>query len=113
MRLPGIENAVVDPRKIRDYLLSPTHPLGRFRASLFLRLGYTLSNWSLLATDLRALAEQQEAELVERSPHGHKYVVRGIIVGPSGQAMEVVTVWIIMAGEAVPRLVTAIPGENE
>ena len=63
MRLPGVEDAVVDPKKIHDYLLSTTHPLGRFKASFFLALGYTSSNWDLLASDIRALAERQEAEL--------------------------------------------------
>jgi hypothetical protein len=53
LKLPSIESAVVDPKKIRDYLLSTSHPLGRFKASFFLALGYTTSSWDLLANDLR------------------------------------------------------------
>ena len=45
--------------------------------------------------------------------YGQKYLVRGILKGPSGKAAEVVTVWIILSGEGVPRFVTAFPGGNE
>ena len=113
MRLPGVENALVDPKKIREYLLAATHPLGRFKASFFLALGYTSSNWDVLVGDLRALAERQEAEPAGMNDYGQKYLVRGILKGPSGQAAEVVTVWIILSGEGVPRFVTAFPGGNE
>lgn len=104
---------MVDPKKVRDYLLSATHPLGRFKASFFLALGYTSSNWDRLARDLRALAESQEAAVSDRNDYGQKYVVRGMLTGPSGRAVEVVTVWIILSGAEVPRFVTAFPGGDE
>jgi hypothetical protein len=113
LRLPGVENAVVDPKKIRDYLLSASHPLGRFKASFFLALGYTSSNWDLLARDFRSFAERQEAELSGQNDYGQKYLVRGILSGPSGRSAEVVTVWILLSGEAVPRFVTAFPGGDQ
>ena len=113
MKLPGIENAVVDPKKIRDYLLSTSHPLGRFKASFFLALGYTTSNWDLLARDLRSLANQQEAEPSGRNDYGQKYIVQGMLKGPSGRTSEVVTVWIVLFGEVAPRFVTAFPGGDQ
>jgi len=30
--LPNPERAFVAPNKVRDYLLSPSHPVGRFKA---------------------------------------------------------------------------------
>jgi len=113
LRLPGVEDAVVDPRKIRDYLLSTSHALGRFKASFFLGLGYTTSTWDLLATDLRTLAEQQEAEPAGGSDYGQKYIVSGMLKGPSGRTSEVVTVWIVLSGEVAPRFVTAFPGGDQ
>ena len=113
VRVPGVENAELDPKKIRDYLLSATHPLGRFKASFFRALGYTSSNWDVLASDLRALAERGEAELAGMNDYGQKYLVRGILKGPSGGSATVVTVWIILSGEGVPRFVTAFPGGIE
>ena len=42
MKLPFAERAVVDPDKLRDYLLSSTHPVGRFKAVFFALLGWFL-----------------------------------------------------------------------
>jgi hypothetical protein len=33
--LPNSERAIVDEAKVRDYLLSPSHPVGRFKAAFF------------------------------------------------------------------------------
>jgi hypothetical protein len=41
-----------------------------------------------------------------------KYVVRGTLNGPSGEAADVITVWIVLDGESAPRFVTAYPGED-
>ena len=34
MRLPGAQRAIIDAAKVRDYLLSPEHPVGRAKARL-------------------------------------------------------------------------------
>ena len=110
MKLPNLEHAVVDSAKVRDYLLSPAHPVGRAKARFFAALGFSHDAWPAFREALLAHA-QGEAELAERSPHGQKYVVRGIPQGPAGQAASVVSVWIVLASEAAPRLITAYPGE--
>ena len=53
MRLPNIENAVIDSEKSRDYLLSVSHPVGRFKAVFFSSLGYSQEDWQQLEADLR------------------------------------------------------------
>lgn len=53
LRLPNIENVVIDSEKLRDYLLSPSHPVGRFKAAFFSSLGYTQEDWKQLEADLR------------------------------------------------------------
>jgi len=63
-----------------------------------------------LAEDLRSQHWTQPATLVETTRYGRKYEIRAILKGPSGRASEVVSVWIIRAGEEVPRFVTAYPG---
>ena len=60
---------------------------------------------------LLAVARDGDAEPGEASVFGQKYVVRGIVRGPAGRAAAVVTAWIVLRGEDVPRLVTAYPGE--
>jgi hypothetical protein len=111
MKLPQVERAFIDPAKIRHYLLSTSHPVGRFKAPFFASLGYTSANWRRLADDLRDLAVSGEAELGRDSPYGHKYEICGTLNGPAGRSARVLTVWIILFGGDVPQFVTAFPGE--
>ena len=110
MTLPNADRAVIEGAKLFDYLLSRAHPVGRFKARFFTSLGYSQEDWGCLAADLRSQHLTQPATLVETTRHGRKYEVRAILKGPSGHAAEVVSVWIIRAGEEVPRFVTAYPG---
>jgi hypothetical protein len=110
MRLPDAEGAVVDARKVRDYLLSTSHPIGRFKAAFFMGLGYSRSSWQELARDLRELAQTEDAAPAGDSPYGRKFEVRGTLEGPSARRASIVTVWIIPRLGAPPRLVTAYPG---
>ena len=41
MKLPNASRATIDAAKLRDYLLSPAHPVGRFKAPFFAALGYS------------------------------------------------------------------------
>ena len=81
-----------------------------FKASFFRSLGYYSSDWNRLAGDLRDLAVSGDAVLAESTRYGKKYTVAGILVGPSGVQASVVSVWIVVADDPVPRLVTAYPG---
>jgi Domain of unknown function (DUF4926) len=48
MVLLNSSKAVIAPEKLRDYLLSPTHPIGRYKALFFRTLGYDQTNWRQL-----------------------------------------------------------------
>jgi len=100
--------AVIPVEKLRNYLLSPTHPIGRYKATFFRTLGYDPSNWQVLEADLRSLL-LLNAEQLDVTEYGRKYTVTGSITGPNGRLAEIVSVWIILAGEEVPRFVTAYP----
>ena len=110
MKLPNASRATGDAAKLRDYLLSPAHPVGRFKAPFFAALGYSRHQWSQLEADLRAQHLSQEAQPATTSSYGQKYEIRAILTGPAGRSAEVVSVWIILAREDLPRLVTAYPG---
>jgi hypothetical protein len=110
LKLPNAENAVIDPEKLRDYLLSPSHPIGRFEAGFFSSLGYTQANWKQLQTDLHRQHLTEDAVLRRETAYGTKYEIHGGIRGPSGKTREVVSVWIILTDEDVPRFATAYPG---
>ena len=101
----------VDPIKVRDYLLSMEHPVGRGKARFFLALGFNRNEWSILQQALLSVATEAKATALPASPYGQKYEAHATLQGPRGQAAEVVTIWIILTGEAFPRLVTAYPGD--
>ena len=54
VKLPNASLAIIDSAKLRDYLLSPAHPVGRFKAPFFAALGYAQEQWQQLEADLRA-----------------------------------------------------------
>lgn len=108
MRLPHPERAEIPAEKLRDYLLSTTHPIGRHKSVFFRGLGYGAGAYARLAEDLRSILGS-DAHADEPSEYGIKYLVRGVLHGTNGRSAEVVTVWIILRGEDTPRFVTAYP----
>jgi hypothetical protein len=108
--LPNTDRAEIDPEKLRGYLLSASHPVGRFKARFFTALGYSAARWEELAEALRAQHLTQEAQISGRQQHGQAYTIRGMLRGPNGQSALVVSVWFIPLGGDVPRFVTAYPG---
>ena len=110
MKIPAAEHSICDDAKVRDYLLSFEHPVGRAKARFFESLGFTRVEWRLLQVSLLQLSRDGEAELGTSTVFGQKYLVHGTIQGPTGETAAVVTVWIILTGETTPRLITAHPG---
>jgi len=110
MRLPNAERAEVLPDKLRNYLLSPSHPVGRFKARFFHPIGYTLANWEALSEKFLEIARSGEAEEVA-SPYGRKFRIVGDLAGATGGRVRIVTIWILPSTEAAPRFVTAYPLE--
>jgi hypothetical protein len=98
--------AIVPADKLRDYLLSSVHPIGRYKSAFFRSLGYTQEQWHVLAHDLHAVLSN-EAQVSGATEYGQKFTVRGVLSGPNGRFAGIV--WIILAGESAPRFVTAYP----
>jgi hypothetical protein len=80
------------------------------KAAFFGSLGYEAGAWQRLEADLRGQLLPQPARQLENTPYGRKFVVRGRLVGPSGKAEQVTSVWIVLTAEDFPRFVTAYPG---
>ena len=112
MQVPNDGSAIVDERKVRDYLLSSSHPVGRYKARFFASLGYEHNDAARLVSDLLAILANEVSNTVVND-YGTKYVVPGELTAPDGTSKSVVTVWIILEGENVPRLVTAYPGDDD
>ncbi len=112
VRLPNPTAVIIETEKVRDYLLSSTHPVGRFKAAFFGMLGYTQEDWAGLTRELREIAALDTLAEAEFGRYGNKYRIAANVVGPSGRSASIVTVWIVRHGESVPRFVTAFPGEK-
>lgn len=112
LRLPGIDRADIPAEKLRDYLLNPEHPVGRDKARFFLGLGFRPERWAELHAALLAHAALGEARRLPMGPFGQKYIVHGTLRGPNGRSAALRAVWILRAGAAGPRFVTAYPEES-
>ena len=113
MRLPNSDRAIIDSQKLHGYLLSTSHPVGRFKARFFAALGYSADEWQVLEADLRIQHLSQDAEPGEATPHGQPYTIRAILKGPNGESALVVSVWFIRPSTEEPHFVTAYPGDEQ
>jgi hypothetical protein len=109
MPIPNADRAIIDPVKLHGYLLSRSHPVGRFKAAFFHALGYSSEKWRYLEADLRSQHLSRDAMREDHTAYGRKYVIRGTLVGPSGSSADLVSVWVLRIGEEIPRFVTAYP----
>jgi hypothetical protein len=108
--IPALDptTAIISRDKITGYLLSPSHPIGRYKAAFFASIGYSVDAPEVLERDLRELLGTEIAEL-DVTEYGRKFSSRGLITGPNGRQAYVLAIWIILAGERSPRFVTAYP----
>ncbi len=102
-KLPNAEHAVVDLRKIRDYLLDPTHDRGKHKARVFraaLGIGRDDAEW--LRQQLFKAAASNEAILTGRYVFGSRYQLDFTLVGLD-RDVTVRSAWIILQEETFPR----------
>lgn len=113
MDLPNKDRVIVEDEKVRDYLLNQAHPDGYSKAEFFSAKGFRQERWHELADALKRVARENAVAKFMISPHGQKYIVDGILRGPTDLTALVRTIWIVDTGRDMPRLVTAYPREQE
>lgn len=106
-KLPNADKAVIKTEKLLKYLLSAEHTNGKFKAAFFNKFGYTTSNWETFEKDIRKLIQTQDVFESKETEFGEKYIIKGLIKSPSGETIQVLTVWFILKGKDIPQLVTA------
>lgn len=111
MKLPNLEFALVEERKVAAYLLSEENSGGK--SAFFATFGFTVAQWEALRDALLEHAAAHEVARASKTTHGAKYIIEGEMQTPVGRSPQVRSVWIIDAGEDAPRLVTAYPLEGE
>ena len=106
VKLPQGDQAIIDPRKLTDYVLSSEHDDGKHKAVLFRELlGITADRVDLLIDGLRQAAIDADVQPGRLDRYGQRYVVDFDLLGPAGRAL-VRAVWIVPSGQTLPRLVT-------
>jgi len=106
MGLPNAGRAEVDPRKLTDYCLSPTHPVGKHKSALFrAALGITTADAGMLREALLRAAVSTEAVPGRADEFGQRYVIDFEMTSAVGAA-TVRSAWIVGPGEDHPRLTT-------
>jgi len=98
VKVPALEQAVIDEEKIRDYLLSREHPVGKYKCVVFEALGYSRAEWSQLRDDIRAQHLILDVFRTIEACRGAKYMIQGTLRGPNGSVAEMVSIWIIETG---------------
>jgi hypothetical protein len=107
--IPNAAQAIVEERKITEYLLSTSHPAGRAKATFFRRFGFRISAWTALRDALLAHVASSDIVSIRDTAFGRKYTTEGPLPTPDGRKPRVRSVWFVTTGDAPPRLVTAYP----
>ena len=109
MRIPNSNSAFISKNKISDYLFSLSHPIGRHKASFFLKYGFDSSSVEFMIDQLKSLISDNDFVEKLENNFGTKYVITGFVNSPTGNEIELVTVWFVEKGEDMPYFVTAYP----
>ena len=101
------ENTLIVPEKLTNYLLVPRKR--NDKSKWLAGAGYTPENWEMLEADLRNQILSENADSVERTEFGQMYEIRGILVGPNGKSLSVLTVWMTDNETGNTRFITMYP----
>lgn len=111
MRLPHRKNAIIKREKLIHYLLSTTHPVGRYKAVFFRGIGFNDANVDQFKHELYKIAQINDVKNSRSSDDssGINYMIVGSLSAPNGEIYSVETVWYIKIGTQDPSFITAYP----
>lgn len=106
MKLPNASEAIVEIEKLRDYCLSPDHPVGKHKARVFEAcLGLVREDAEKVRSLLMNAALQYDCIATKQTSHGQHYEM-DFMLSHKGKSALVRAVWMIRHDEKSPRLVT-------
>ncbi|CAN5782897.1 hypothetical protein BH24BAC1_BH24BAC1_36560 [soil metagenome] len=109
MYLFNLDQAVVEDRKIRDYLLNVQHPDGGSKARFFLKVGFSPDRLVDFRLFLIRHAKEHPVARIEKTAFGTKYIIEGKAEGPNQYSFDLRTVWMAPNAPSFPLLITAYP----
>jgi hypothetical protein len=107
MKLPV--DSIIDPRKVSHYLLRPLEDSDK--SSFLAGAGYESDSPGRLLADIREQLLPHDAELIGPFEYGTKFRIRGILRGPNGRSLRVVSIWAIIEVSGETRFITLYPDE--
>jgi hypothetical protein len=87
VKLPNRQNAIIEPTKLRDYLLNPNHRRGGSKSRLLMQYGYYADNWQQLELDIRQYHLDAEVEVIRETSYGFRYEILGTLLTPIGEEL--------------------------
>lgn len=106
MIIPNANRAVVDIRKLRDYVLNPLHERGKHKARVFASVfGLTANDAETFREYLLQVVQTHEAQLGTRGNYGQMYWI-DLELTWNDVTENVRITWIIRYHEDFPRLVS-------
>lgn len=108
-QLPRVANAILDDRKITQYLLDPDHPIGAAKAKFLMSFGFLQGNWVELKRALLNHPHDNPVTNQATNPFGRKFEVSCSLVTPDGRNPCIISVWISEPPDCNPRFITAYP----
>ncbi|WOB49165.1 hemagglutinin repeat-containing protein [Xanthomonas hydrangeae] len=104
--LVGANRAVIDPRKLTEYALDPSHPVGGNKARVFESvLGFTKNNSDMLMSQIKGGIMNNTPVPGKVDQYGVRFTVDIPVVGPKGSGI-VRSGWIYRPGSDTPELTT-------
>lgn len=109
VRLPDCECALVEQKKVVEYLLNLAHPDGQSKAKFFLGRGFSVSQWQSMRDALAVQGSRNLVTKVTSHPWGSRYQVDCNCPTPDQMNPCIRTIWEVATVGACPRLLTAHP----
>lgn len=105
--MPRGREAIIDRRKLVDYVLSPMHPRGRHKARVFASvLGLGAGEAAVLEAALRQAALSSEAVSTGVDIYGARYQI-DFVFRFRGRSAIITSAWLCPADAGPPRFLTA------
>lgn len=105
MKIP--EDSFIDPRKVSEYLLRPLEESDK--SEFLAEAGYELTHNRRLLEDIKTQLLPLDAECLGPFEYGEKFRIRGVLTGPNGRCLPVVTIWATLKPTGQTRFITLYP----
>lgn len=109
-RVPGSEDALIEDRKLLEYVLNPEHPVGRGKALFFEAIGYLRDDFEELRFAILDALPEVPGSFVKENPDGadNWEAIITIRRRDTDETVEICTVWEVREDHQT-RLITCYP----